>query len=125
MTGGASTRCVARTMTLVAAVCCLPLAAWSQPSAPYWGSHGRNAQHTALADVATQPLARIRWQTPVDARPDYLGDLLPIHYGSPLVTQANTVVVPLKARHTSTFRVVAFDGSTGRKLWRQSSNYKL
>src|SRR5262245_59046449 len=105
MTVGARTRYAAWTTTVVAVVCCLPLTAWSQPRAPYWGGHGRNAQHTALADVATQPLARIRWQTPVDARPDYLGDVLPIHYGSPLVTQANTVLVPLKARHEGAFRV--------------------
>src|SRR6185503_3584920 len=111
---------------VVAVALCGPLAAWAQPSPPFWGSYGRDAQHTGLSDVASAPFTRIRWQTPVDRRPPYTdtGSLL-IHYGSPLVTQANTVLVPLKRRSSGGFQVVAVSGVDGRTVWRQSSNYLL
>ena len=61
-----------------------------------WAGHGRSPQHDALADVAAQPLQQIRWQTPVDLAPQYVGTFLLIHYGSPLATRRNTIVVPVK-----------------------------
>ena len=39
-----------------------------------------------------------------------------IHYGSPLVTAANTVIVPVKTG-TNSFRVDAHNGATGKRLW--------
>ena len=48
-----------------------------------WRGYGRDPQHTAVATVAAQRPLRIRWQTPVDLAPQYWGDLLLIHYGSP------------------------------------------
>jgi len=102
-----------------------PRAALAQIAQPYWGGYGRNAQHTALADVATQSLSHIRWHTKVDLRPQYNGNELFIHYGSPLVTQANTVIVPVKVHATDGFRVEGRRGSDGRLLWRQFTNYRL
>src|SRR5262249_18025411 len=60
---------------------------------PWWG-YGRNAQHWAQGAVATQPLTRLQWSTPVDLAPLYTtsGNLL-IHYGSPAITAKNTVIV--------------------------------
>ena len=73
-----------------------------------------------------QPAARrIRWQTSVDLRPQQRSGSLLIHYGSPLITQANTVVVPVKRTDDDAFRVEAFSGSDGRPLWRQTSHYQL
>jgi len=43
------------------------------------------------------------------------GEIL-IHYGSPLVTAANTVIVPVKTG-TNSFRVEAHNGATGKRLW--------
>src|SRR5207248_2424220 len=45
-----------------------------------------------------------------------------IHYGSPIVTAANTVIVPVK---TSTgFRVEAHNGVTGKRIWTQATKYQ-
>ena len=45
-----------------------------------------------------------------------------IHYGSPLVTAANTVIVPVKTGQNS-FRVEARNGVTGKTLWMQNTGY--
>src|SRR5690349_1694058 len=58
-----------------------------------WAGYGHDAQHTALSSIASQPLQRIKWSTPVDLNPQYSGNDLLIHYGSPLITPANTVIV--------------------------------
>src|SRR5438105_1497769 len=59
-----------------------------------WTTHAGNAHHTGLSSVAAQPFGIIHWSTPVDLAPPS-GEIL-IHYGSPLVTPANTVIVPVK-----------------------------
>ena len=56
---------------------------------------GGNAQHTSIYQPAAQNLSTIRWQTPVDLDPQYSGTDLNIHYGAPLITSANTVLVPV------------------------------
>jgi len=101
----------------------LPVAAAAQP---HWAGYAGDAQHTAVSSVASGALGQIRWQTPVDARPPYTpsGSLL-VHYGSPVVTQANTVIVPVKRRTTGGFQLVGFAGADARKLWRFRSNYRL
>jgi hypothetical protein len=110
---------------VLAAIACVPIAAMAQVAQPSWGGYARNAQHTALASVGTQPLARIRWRTSVDLRPQLWSGSLLIHYGSPLITQANTVLVPVKRTTTGGFRVEAFSGSDGRPLWKQTTRYEL
>ena len=62
-----------------------------------WSTFGRDAQHTAQSTTASQPLNRVVWQTQVDLQPQYSGNgSLLVHYGSPLMTQANTVIAPVK-----------------------------
>ena len=61
-----------------------------------WSGYGHESQHDAIAPVASQPLNHILWHTPVDLDPQYSGSELLIHYGSPLVTRSNTVIVPVK-----------------------------
>ena len=73
-------------------------------------SFGGNAQHTSVYQPAAQTLNQIRWTTTIDLNP---GDLA--HYGSPLVTAANTVFVPVKTA-TDGFRVDVFDGNTNGVL---------
>ena len=98
-----STRSLISPLLIVAALCMLLFSQLAD--AQSWSDHARNSQHTALSSVASQPLNAIRWQTPVDLNPQYSGDDLLIHYGSPLITLANTVIVPVKTGASHGFRV--------------------
>ena len=90
-----------------------------------WSMHGGNPQHTAVSAVPVQPLQSIHWQMPVDLNPQYSGTVLFIHYGSPLVTEGNTVIVPVKVGVQDTFRVEARRGSDGLPLWQLATDYTL
>ncbi|MBK0391842.1 hypothetical protein [Ramlibacter algicola] len=91
---------------------------------PPWLSFGHDAQHTAVAAIATQDLNRIAWSTPVDEVPQYQtnGSLL-AHYGSPVISGRNTVVVPVKTGAAGGFRVEGRSGGTGALLWSLASDY--
>jgi hypothetical protein len=85
-----------------------------------WLTHSHDAQHTALSTVSSQPLNSIHWHIPVDLNPP-AGEIF-IHYGSPLVTPANTVIVPVKTG-TNSFRVEAHNGATGNLLWSENTGW--
>ncbi len=93
---------------------------------PAWWGFARDAQHSALGAVATQDFERIRWSRPVDLAPQYRpsGALL-IHYGSPVVTSHNTVVVPVKTGAAGGFRFEARSGTNGGLIWSANSDYVL
>src|SRR5213593_2257455 len=120
-------RFIDRHATVVARSCALlgvfvliqALAAKAQAD---WRTFAGNAQHTAVSSVAAQPLGVIHWSTPVDLAPPS-GEIL-IHYGSPLVTAANTVIVPVKTG-TGGFEVDARNGRDGSLIWSQSTDYIL
>ena len=95
------------------------------PTAAVWQGYAMGPQHTALSTVASQPLNAIRWQTPVDLQPQYSGTSLFIHYGSPAVTAANIVIVPVKTGATGGFEVNAYDGGTGALRWSRNTAYQL
>lgn len=90
-----------------------------------WTTYAGNAQHTALSTVATQPLQKIHWQTPVDLQPQYSGTTLFIHYGSPLVTAGNTVLIPVKLGVDDTFHVEARAALDGSLKWQLDTDYRL
>ena len=90
-----------------------------------WQGYAGTPQHSALSTVGSQPLNAIHWQTPVDLHPQYNGNELLIHYGSPAITTANTVIVPVKTGTSGGFEVEAFDGTTGSVLWTHTTDYKL
>lgn len=93
---------------------------------PAWFGFGRDAQHSAIDSVATQDLNRISWSTPVDLVPTYTatGDLL-VHYGSPVVTSHNTVVVPVKTGAAGGFRIEARSGGNGGLIWSATTDYQV
>ena len=110
------------TATLIAA---LSLVARGTQFAQTWQGYAHDPQHTAQSSVPSQPLTRIVWQTPVDLQPQFQGDDLHIHYGSPLITSANTVIVPVKTGATQGFELQARSGVDGSLLWTQTTDYIL
>jgi hypothetical protein len=69
-------------------------------------------------------LTRVLWQAPVDLAPQYAGgQYLLAHYGSPVISAANTVMVPVKTTAQGTFRFEAHNGANGQLMWLASSDY--
>lgn len=92
---------------------------------PIWPGYAGNAQHTALSTVASQPLQAIIWSTPVDLQPKKSSGNLLVHYGSPSITAANTVIVPVKTGLNDGFQISAFNGANGAALWTLPTDYSL
>lgn len=90
-----------------------------------WSGYGHDAQHTALSTVGAQALNGIHWSTPVDVNPQIVDGELLIHYGSPAVTAANTLLLPVKTGATGGFAVEARNGATGTLIYSLASDYIL
>lgn len=61
----------------------------------------------------------------MDLNPQYSGNDLLIHYGSPLVTAANTVIIPVKTGASGGFEINAVNGADGSVKWTQTTDYIL
>jgi hypothetical protein len=90
-----------------------------------WPDYAHDPQHTALSAVASSQLNQVLWHATVDLQPQYWDNELLIHYGSPLITAANTVVFPVKTGAADGFRVDARRAIDGSLLWSLSSDYVL
>src|SRR5262249_9348457 len=88
---------------------------------PAWWSFARDPQHSAVSAIATQDLNRVAWSVPVDLTPYVNGAF--VHYGSPVVTSFNTVILPVRPGVASGFRVEARSGRTGGLIWFLDSDY--
>ena len=104
----------------------LPGSAPAQSIRVPWSDYAHDPQHTAISPVASQPLHRVIWQTSVDLSvpTNNTGELF-IHYGSPLITRSNTVIVPVKTTSAGGFRIESRVGGTGATNWMQSTDYIL
>src|SRR5436305_10671816 len=91
--------------------------------ADVWRSFAGNAHHTGLSSSAAQPLEVVHWSIPVDLAPPS-GEIL-IHYGPPLVSPGNTVIVPVKTGSAGGFMVKALAARDGSLIWSQASDYIL
>lgn len=78
-----------------------------------WPVYAHDGQHTCIGSVPSLIPQIIRWSTPIDLQPQYTGNDLFIHYGSPLITRRNTVILPVKTRVDDGFRVEAHRGGDG------------
>jgi Bacterial Ig-like domain (group 3) len=78
-----------------------------------------NAQHTSVYGAPAQNLNTIKWSTTIDFHPTTVA-----HYGSPLVTANNTVLVPVKTASDG-FRVDAFNGNNGAAKYVINTDYIL
>lgn len=90
-----------------------------------WPVYAHDAQHSCLSDVASQMPQFIRWFAPVDLNPQYVDNELFIHYGSPVITRHNTVIIPVKTGATDGFRIEGHRGSDGMLLWSLHTDFSL
>lgn len=81
---------------------------------------GGNPQHTSLFSTPAQSLNRIKWTVDIDLNNS--GQFA--HYGSPLITAANTVIMPVKTAANG-FQVVALDGLSGSTKYTLVTDYVL
>ncbi|MBL8326270.1 MAG: hypothetical protein JNJ89_15065 [Rubrivivax sp.] len=103
-----------------------PLPAGPPVFGPAWAGFAGGPQHQAQAALAPQPLAQVRWRTPVDLAPPYsTTGSLRAHYGSPVISARNTVVLALKQRADGGFRFEGRRGSNGELLWNLDSDLVL
>ena len=91
----------------------LPLSVPGQSS-----SFAGNAQHTGNYPVAAQRLSTARWSNQVDL----VSNGSSAHYGQSLVTASNTVIVPIRV-NSSSFKISAFDGLTGRLKYTLTNDF--
>jgi hypothetical protein len=89
-----------------------------------WAGFAGNAQHTAVAGVLPQPFKRIRWRAKVDRAPHRIAGQLTTNYGSPMITAANTVLVPTRVSAKAGFRVIAYSGASGVRRWSLDTDYR-
>jgi uncharacterized repeat protein (TIGR01451 family) len=82
-------------------------------------SFAGNAQHTANYPAAAQRLSALRWSASVDLSNS--GDS--VHYGEPLITASNTVIVPVRISTSNTFQINAYDGASGRLKYTVTNDF--
>ncbi len=110
--GAIGKRCLALTALLAASIAGRP--AQGQPQ---WNGYGGDPQHTADSSVAAQALQTIHWQTVIDGGyTSSYGQYA--HYGSPMITSANTVIAPIRTA-AGAWTVEGINGATGSMLWTQ------
>lgn len=112
-------------IVLLGAALAEPIPSRAQSLSIPWSGYGHDPQHTATSATAAQSFGSIHWQTAVDLNPPGggNGDLY-VHYGSPVVTAANTVIVPV-GNGGADFRINAFNGTTGTQVYTLSTDYTL
>src|SRR5258706_15956317 len=99
--------------------------AHSQGLSYNWNMYGHDAQHSAISANPSQPLSAIHWSSAVDLNPQYSGGDLFIHYGSPLITRANTLILPVKTGTTGGFKFDGHSAATRALVWAMDSDYTL
>jgi hypothetical protein len=111
--------------SLLAALIAVPYCLPAQPLNVPWSGYAHDPQHTGTSATAAQPLVSKHWQTPVDLNPPGGGTgPLFVHYGSPVITAANTILVPVTSADGG-YQLSAFQGATGTPLYTLTSDYTV
>ena len=93
---------------------------------PAWAGYAGGFSHQANAPAPTQNLDVPLWQTPVDLNPQYTGgDVLLIHYGSPLITHNNVIIVPVKHGAFDGWFVEGLNATTGATIFTMGTDYSI
>jgi hypothetical protein len=112
-----------RCVPLIMALC---LASVARPTvAQGWPGYAHDPQHSCMGVPASQIPQQIRWSTPVDLQAPYTNGILYIHYGSPVITRLNTVLVPVKTTSNGDWRIEAHSGVNGSLMWTTASDFTL
>lgn len=90
-----------------------------------WPGYAGGPQHEANSKVPSQFPKTILWTTSVDLQSTAQFGYLNIHYGSPVITRLNTVIVPVKTGQNGGFRMEGHNGSNGALIWQLDSDYTL
>jgi hypothetical protein len=106
-------------------LCASPAGLHAQSIATPWTGHGHDAQHSALSPFAANAMGSVHWQTQVDLMPHLQGYELLTHYGTPIITRQNTVLISVKTGATDDFRVEAHSGADGSLLWTAPTGYSV
>ena len=85
-----------------------------------WNGYAGDPQHTAISAVQSLPLNGIRWSMAVDE--GVVTEPIYVHYGSPIITAANTVLVPVRTS-SGGYSLDARRGSDGVQLWETTTDY--
>ena len=95
---------------------------------PAWYGYARDGQHSDLSPtlaqggVTAQNLGQIAWEVQIDTNID---NTVPIHYGSPMITPNNTVLVAVKTQTGGGFVMQAHSAAKGALVWSAPSDYVL
>ncbi len=110
-------------VALLAAGILAPLAAPGTAPAQGWPSFANGPSHQATSAVPSQVPQAILWSTPVNLTPPLYYGTLNAHYGSPVITPNNTVIVPVKINLDSGFQIQGVSGTNGAQIWQLASDY--
>jgi hypothetical protein len=88
------------------------------PSSSSWNNFGGNPQHTGVSAVEAQPMNGVIWKISIDTQPWGAE-----HYGEPVFTPADTVIVPVKTGWTANYVMEGVNHSDGSVIWSASSDY--
>jgi hypothetical protein len=108
---------------LILSLLCAAIAGQGSALAQGWPGYGNGSQHQALSSVGSQFPQKIVWSTSVDLLSATDFGFLNTHYGSPVMTSQNTVIVPVKTGESGGFRMEGHRGSDGTLLWQLDSDY--
>ena len=95
------------------------------PPRPAWTGFAADAQHSGQTVASPQPLTSVHWQVTVDHKPSCCVDGPLAHYATPMITSANTVVVPVRIGPNRGFKLVGYAGADGTKKWTLPTDYTV